>query len=87
MLAILASVNGLDLLLAAATRCLSVAAPAAVVGIFASATSSQHRLPDCHRSTACSGIALGLCVSGLGPMVIRWIGLMTTSGDALIAFG
>ena len=98
--AILASVIGLGLLVAAAVR-LPVAASAAVVGLFALFHGHAHG-GELGAAGALSfgigflfataalhgvGIALGLGVNRLGPTVARLLGLATVVGCAAIAFG
>jgi urease accessory protein len=98
--AILASVIGLGLLVAAAVR-LPVAASAAVVGLFAlfhghahggelgSAGALSFGLGFLVATAALhgAGVALGMTVSRLGPTVARILGLATVVGGAAIAFG
>ena len=98
--AILASVIGLGLLVAAAIR-LPVAASAAVVGIFALFHGHAHggelgsagALPfglGFLAATAAlhgTGLALGLGVSRLGPALARILGIATVVGGAAITFG
>lgn len=98
--AILASVIGLGLLVAAAVR-LPVAASAAVVGLFAlfhghahggelgAAGALQFGLGFLIATAALhgAGVALGLGVTRLGPAVARILGLATVVGGAAIAFG
>lgn len=98
--AILASVIGLGLLVAAAVR-LPVAASAAVVGAFAlfhghahggelgSAGALSFGLGFLVATAALHGVgvALGMTVSRLGPTVARLLGLATVVGGAAIAFG
>ncbi len=98
--AILASVIGLGLLVAAAVR-LPVAASAAVVGLFALFHGHAHG-GELGAAGALSfglgflvataalhgaGIALGLGVTRFGPAVARMLGLATIAGGAAIAFG
>lgn len=98
--AILASVIGLGLLVAAAVR-LPVAASAAVVGLFAlfhghahggelgSAGALQFGLGFV-LSTAllhAAGVGLGVALSRLRPQVTRLLGVATVFGGAAIAFG
>ena len=98
--AILASVIGLGLLVAAAVR-LPVAASAAVVGIFALFHGHAHggelgsagALPfglGFLAATAAlhgTGLALGLGVTRLGPALARILGIATVVGGAAITFG
>jgi urease accessory protein len=98
--AILASVIGLGLLVAAAVR-LPVATSAAVVGLFAlfhghahggelgSAGALSFGLGFLVATAALhgAGVALGMTVSRLGPTIARILGLATVVGGAAIAFG